>query len=56
MAPRRGAMATASPQQGANENDQPVGHQQDLTVPLSTNANEHQMAPQHSVIPAEAIP
>ena len=56
LAPQRGAIVTASPQQESNENAQPVGHQQDLPVPLATNADEQQTAPQQPIIPAAAIP
>ena len=56
LAPQRGAIATASPQQETNENAQPVSHQQDLPVPLATDADEHQMAPEQPAIPAAAIP
>ena len=56
LALRRGAIATVSPQQESNENAQPVGHQQDLPVPLATDADEQQTAPQQPVIPAAAIP
>ena len=57
FAPRRGAIVPAIPQQDSNENDQPsVGHQQDISASLATDADEQQTAPQQPVIPAEAIP
>ena len=45
LAPRRGAIASASPQQESNEDAQPVGHEQDFPVPLATDADEQQVTP-----------
>ena len=56
LAPRRGAIANASPQQESNEDAQPVGHQQDLPVPSATDADEQHTTPLQPVIPAAAIP
>ena len=56
LAPRRGAIGTASPQQESNENAQPMSYQQDLPVPLATDADEQQTNPLQPVIPAATIP
>ena len=56
LAPRRGAIATTSPQQESNEDAQSVGHQQDLPVPLATDTNEQLTTPLQPVISEAALP
>ena len=56
LVPRRGVIATASPLQESNENAQPVDNQPDLPVPMATDADEQQTAPQQPANPVAAIP
>ena len=45
LAPRRGAIATTSPQQESNEDAQSVGHQQGPQLPLATDRMNSQRLP-----------
>ena len=56
LAPRRGAITTASPQQETNENAQPVNHHRTSQCLLATDVDEQPVATQQPAFPVAATP